>query len=281
MKKRLLRLMLFCLLALVLAAPVSADMGPKPSVVVHFQGVEPDQRYYVTLLSEEESTGPWNCSYLEEPSTDADIWNKFVSYKDPDGFHFLEFFADCTGSKQFIWGYYPPQRFKVLLYFPDSDQFAVSQTVCEQYAFDSYFDATLQSGGTLTVEATYMPIWQGMAFLARLILTIAIEMLLAAVFGIFGRRLLVVLGVNIVTQVLLNLCLLRGGYEPLFVFYVLRYFLLELGVLAVEAVAYCAILPKLPGKALSRPRLVGYAVTANLASFVLGYWISLLAPHLF
>lgn len=45
--------------------PVSADIGPKPSVVINFTGLE-DETYYATLLSRDSFAGPWNCeSYYE------------------------------------------------------------------------------------------------------------------------------------------------------------------------------------------------------------------------
>lgn len=34
-------------------------------------------------------------------------------------------------------------RFKILLYFPDVDRFAVSSEIYERYAFDSYFTVTV------------------------------------------------------------------------------------------------------------------------------------------
>ena len=40
--------------------PIYADMGPKPSVVVRFHGIDPEIRYYVTLMAKEESTGPYS-----------------------------------------------------------------------------------------------------------------------------------------------------------------------------------------------------------------------------
>lgn len=47
-------------------------------------------------------------------------------------------FRDCTETSEFKWTYYPPQRFKILVYFPETDSFAVSG-IYERYAFDSYY----------------------------------------------------------------------------------------------------------------------------------------------
>ena len=59
-KKRILPL-LICICVGFALFPVAsgADMGPKPSVVIDFKGLE-DEDYYVTLLSKTDSTGPYS-----------------------------------------------------------------------------------------------------------------------------------------------------------------------------------------------------------------------------
>ncbi len=51
--------MLLCFVIIVIIMPLTAyaDIGPKPSVVIDFKGLE-NEKYYVTLLSEVTSTGP-------------------------------------------------------------------------------------------------------------------------------------------------------------------------------------------------------------------------------
>ena len=52
-------LITLCLCALLLTTPTAAlaDVGPKRSVVVEFEGLE-QENCYVTLLSKSDSTGP-------------------------------------------------------------------------------------------------------------------------------------------------------------------------------------------------------------------------------
>ena len=59
-------------LLLVPSLSVFADTGPKPSVVIEFVGLEKEE-YYVTLLSEETSTGPWDV---------GNEYNDYMGYKD-------------------------------------------------------------------------------------------------------------------------------------------------------------------------------------------------------
>ncbi len=127
---------LFLAISFLLPMFVFADIGPKPSVVINFENM-PDEPYYVTLLSEKESTGPYSAALTEkdmkydENYTDYDIYLKFLEYEDEDGYYFLQYFDECTDTNSYTWGYYPPDKFKVLIYFPTSDTFMVSEDVLE------------------------------------------------------------------------------------------------------------------------------------------------------
>jgi hypothetical protein len=248
----------------------------------------------VTLLAEETSTGPYSWAGNGEagdlPEDHPEIWQRFVDYEDSDGFYFLQYLEECDESGQFIWDYYPPERFKILVYFPETDQFAISQDIFEQYAFDSYFSAEL---GNLSqandsdvlyfqAEKEYGTGWTIFAFLVRLLITVAVEVLIALAFGYqYKNQLLLILVVNCLTQLLLNFILLLGGYDTYFVWYALKYFLLEAGVFALEAVVYVKYLPQLAELYSEDGHPVWYALAANAASFVLGYVVSQWFPRVF
>jgi len=126
---------------------VKADMGPKPSVVIEVTGFE-GKEYYVTLLSERDSTGPWShgneyYDYMGEEW----VFEEFEKYQDKDGYYFLSFMEDCSEDDTFEWTYYPPQKFKVLIYTADDKQFYCSEEIYERYAFDSYFKVIISNDG--------------------------------------------------------------------------------------------------------------------------------------
>ncbi len=148
---------LSCLFVFILAVAVMlcfsvtlhADLGPKPSVHITFENMLPGIECYGTLLSKTDSTGPsavWdgNEEYAmhsenyEWAAFDYATWKAFVEYEDPDGFYFLQEGWDVIESDGIHWTYYPPQEFKILLYFPEYNSF-VSSDIYERYAFDSYF----------------------------------------------------------------------------------------------------------------------------------------------
>ena len=285
-----------CLFAL--PVPAFADTGPKPSVVVTFQNLK-QQNCYVTLLAKEESTGPYSAynssegnKYISDDIS-PQIWQKFVDYKDTDGYHFLQFCQKLGSDGVFKRGYHPPQKFKILLYFSDDDTFTVSAKTYEPYAFDSYFTvdasvignpessptSTVSSGAghetgnaVITAKKSYDYPGEARSLLIRTLITIAVELLIALPFGYLAMRQLGFIAmVNVATQVVLNVLLNLVNYNQGGVAYVLTYFLLEALVIWIEAFIYThsSTLVKYsrPGRKL-HPVL--YAVTANVASYAAG-----------
>ena len=285
MKKRVVVLLLLMVFfSSLFSVTAFADMGPKPSVVVDFQGLE-GEIYYVTLLAKESSTGPysWAGEGYSDPAPQGkeEVWQAFLDYRDPDGFFFLQYMEDCSGKDRFFWSYYPPEEFKILVYFPEYNSFSVSSESFAQYAFDSYFTATV-SGDTVIAERTYDMGWEVFAFLFRLLLTLAIELLFAWAFGFKTKELfLTVLAVNVVTQLGLNLFMLYNGYESMFLFYLLTYFVVEVVIVVVEAMVYIFAAKRWREEYSRQLHPVQLAVIANLFSFVLGYIVSQWFPFVF
>ena len=283
------RFILLLLLLLFLPISASADIGPKPSVRVSFTGGE-GLTFYGTLLSRYDSTGPasaWNgqeeYAYCHPGEEGYEIWRKFVDYKDADGFYFLQEWWDCSGGQGLNWTYYPPSPFKILLYFPDSGTFCVSP-VYEKYAFDSYFTADLSQweSGTLTAARSYDYTWELISLSARTVLTIALELAVAFLFGYRGKRVFALLAVvNVVTQVALNVFLNVVNYRSGPWDFTFCYVLLELVVFLLEAWIYAKRLPRLDGGETRPRRAVGYAFTANLLSFAAGLTLAHAIPGIF
>jgi hypothetical protein len=295
-KKGLLFLLCLAIILLARTAPAYADIGPKPSVVINFEGLE-DQSYYVTLLSEVPSTGPYsvlgehpnNQRYYEEDE-DYGVWQKFVSYQDEDGFHFLQYFGNCTDTSRFTWGYHPPPRFKILLYFPEQNCFAASKEIYERYAFDSYYrvDATglemqpFTTARSISAEKDYDYTWETVSLLARIIATMAIEVLIALLIGFRAKKLLLVIGTtNIVTQTMLNILLNIFNYYQGSMAFVFHYIWMELLVIVIEAIIFSTLLPRYSGKEIMKRTTYLYAFSANAASFGVGLYLAQLIPGIF
>lgn len=286
-------LLLLTMLFVVCTVPVHADTGPKPSVRVEIIGLE-NETYYVTLLSQTESTGPstaydgTNPAY-HEGDKNYDIWRIFVEYEDTDGFYFLQQFRYLQGEDTYVWGYYPPKTFKVLFYFPEYDRF-VTTDVHERYAFDSYFrvdfshvnlSAPSMEGAFILAEKSYDYGWETISLIARILLTVAIELGLALLFHYRGKRLFTFLaGINITTQIVLNVILNVVNYHHGALSFILYYIFVESIIFLLEAVAYAVCLPKI-SPTEKRGKAILYAWVANTLSFVLGMGIAFLIPGIF
>ncbi len=269
------------LIALCLPTVAFADTGPKRSVTIFFKG-EMSQDFYVTLLGKDYYFGPhqpWDESEQDYSNCDPEelaIHRKFASYVADDYYvyysHYEHFDSDNT---TFTWGYYPPDPFKILIYFADADTFVVSEE-CEGYAFASEFNARID-GDVIKVQRNgWNYVREIGEFFLRLLFTLAVEIGIAFAFGYKERnQLAVILFANMVTQVILNIVLAVTMFHSGALSFALTYVLGEMVVFVVEAVAYGIFLNKVGTKKPIAKHLL-YAFVGNLFSFAMGIGITLL-----
>lgn len=283
MRKRLLFLLaVFTLLIPVCTVTASADCGPKPSTVVYINRTDFDD-CVITLLAREEGNGPYRAveEGKENPEKEdirREAWQAFAAYEDPDGFYFWgETFIPMVN-----WSYYPPEVFKVAVYFPETDVLLVSQEIFERYAFESKFALDLDhvdkdQSGIVSMKLEKEVNWPAKIgeFFLRVAVTLAIELLVAFVWGYRSKRQVkVLLMVNLVTQVILNVMLSLWYIFDGPLSAMLRLMEGEIVVLIVESVSYVRRLPERSGKATgANMRAFCYALTANLLSCYLGWKI--------
>ena len=288
MLRKVLSLLICLILVLYLPVTAKADIGPKPSVRITFTGIK-GETYYGTLLSERRSTGPataWD-GYEEyrdwKPESEKPIWEKFIAYEDTDGYYFLQEWWDCSETNQLNWTYYPPTPFKILLYFPETDTFYVSD-IYERYAFDSYFTVDLSDYATspITARQSYDYTWEVISLVARIVLTITLELAIALFFGYREKKALGFLAiVNVITQVVLNVALNIINYRSGSMGFTFAFICMEILVFAIEAIIYKASLHRFSEKEKAHRRGVTYAMVANTASFAIGLWLAHLIPGIF
>ncbi len=258
-----------------------ADMGPKASTIINISGIEGD--YAATLLSLRAYAGPWSTEMTYESSNEwqacsEEDWMRFKEYNDDDGYYFIGFVKSFSGDAELRWTYMRPDNFKLLIYSEETDEYYISKPM-ECYAFASVYNAKIIDG---ELQLTEVHSFAGRlaALIFRIAMTIAIELLTAVTFGFKTKKhILIILVVNILTQVLLNILLI--GYEPVFFFYVIRYAGAELIVLIAESAIYTSGFKKIDEYTATKKKIIPYAIVANIASFVLGYLISFLMPEFF
>lgn len=307
MKKRTVQILLFCLILSSMILPAFADMGPKPSVHITLKN-GPEEACYVTLLSTRYSTGPHTSVYRpdengtreEAPSnypsyygdgSDYGVYLAFRDYEasDPEELYFLQTYG-LVQEGTYRWGYYPPQTFKVLLYFPEQEAFAVTEHLCERYAFDSYFtidlaEVDLVPGQTvvgLTAAESYDHTWELISLAARILITIGLELLVAWGFALRRKgQLICILLVNVVTQMGLNAGLNLYAYHRGTSFLILAYAAMELAVLLAECAAYQLFLTGWSDHRKKLLHVFRYALVANLISFAMGWGVARVIPGIF
>ncbi len=293
MYKRLLSSLLCVVISFfLLPTVVSADVGPKSSVSVEFDGIK-DEVYYITLLSKTESTGPHSYStqpidqnsyMIDEDHRVEDIsaWLAFRDYSDADGFYFLDYFSR-NEENTFEWGYFPPSIFKVLIYFPQDNKFVATE-ILEEYAFHSYYKVTLSKDYTvLNIEKTYEYLAEILHMMLRILLTLAVEILIALWFGLRKKNILIlIIVVNTITQIILNIVLNFINHKNGGIAFVFYYILIELLIILIEAIVFSIGFKKCksdpPIKKWVAPV---YSLVANSASFAVGILVSFYIPGIF
>ena len=276
---------------MLLTVTASADVGPKPSIRVTFENVG-DAPCYATLLSEDDANGPWQvwsegrAAYGES----EDAWRAFAKYEDKDGYYFLQEYWCISEDNVLEWTYYPPNPFKILLYYPETDTYAAS-SIHGTYALDSHYivdlgdidPAALEYGEeVIFARQSYRYGSELAALLGRILLTIGIELVIALMFGFREKKQLsLLIPVNLVTQILLNVLLNLFDCIAGLQAFKIGYLILEAAVFLIEAAAYCKWMPKYSTVPREKRVYTAYALIANAASFLLGMAISVWIPALF
>ena len=166
--------------------------------------------------------------------------------------------TNISANKKIDWRWWAPDRFKILLYYPESNSYAVSG-ICERYAYDSYFTVDMKETDLVasyngkdsvafitSIEKNYPYPWgkEILSLLARVSITVALEVGIALLFRLRQRKtLLVIIMTNVVTQILLNVALniyvILYSTDHRFIF---LYMMLELLIFISEATVYCLLL---------------------------------------
>lgn len=264
-----------------------ADIGPKHSVFVYFENMGIEE-CYGTLLSEHMGSGFYHVwdgdeEHIDNHNLDLEIWRAFVEYEDTDGYYFLQIAWKVSDTKRIGWVYCPPYRFKILLYYPETKRFVVSG-IYEKYAFDTYYTVDMSGVNIDSAEyndhidayPSYNYVREILFLVIRIIITIAIEMAVALwYFGFRNKKqLLVLVWVNVVTQIILNVLLNVINYKSGPRAFVLYYIQFEIIVVALEAVLYCTILKKVSDRPEKNGEYILYALVANAVSFGTGVVVS-------
>ncbi len=278
--KKYLIILIFIVWA-IFPANVKADVGPKPIIEIFVEDLK-DESCYATLLSAQEVSGPYQAYDLYgqrniAQEIDPEIFAAFAAYDDTDGYHFMQIVWDLSQEPMISWTYYPPKNFKVLLYYPQSDTYQISDSY-QTYAFDSTY-VLKQDEEKLILHEAYDYRWELLSLGGRIILTIMIELAIALFFGLWKKEALPnIVKINIMTQILLNVALNIVNYYGGSLLFMLAFVPFEVLVCVIEMIYYNKVRTKM---AVSKSRILLYAVCANVVSMVGGWYLAWLIPGIF
>lgn len=266
---------LLMFLMILLSFNTFADAGPKPSLEIIVENMDNDN-YWLDLLVKDESEYSWLDISLEE----KEKLSKLVEYRDADGFHPAllvgtrvplfgklkgEVLENGTYSHKFSY-VGTPELFKIAILTEDGELIVSPEITRKHFQSKVIFDvSTLKGKEVLPVKSMFLE------FNFRLLMTLAIEFLVALLFGFSLKKYWkILLGVNILTQVILNIGIISANlYGGLFMA-IFVFVLMEIGIMIFETRVY---LKKLTDK--TRARRMFYGITANLLSLVAGFYLNI------
>jgi len=144
------------------------------------------------------------------------------------------------------------------------------------------YNEDLSNDDRLNAHRSYQWQQEVISLAARILITIALEMGVALLFGFRGKKaLLLLVSVNTVTQIILNVLLNIINFSAGQAAFVTGYVMLELAVFAFEAVLYSVLMKKLGDKPKPTWFYVVYALVANAVSFGAGLVIANILPGIF
>ncbi|MBO4235726.1 MAG: hypothetical protein J5928_04720 [Firmicutes bacterium] len=184
--------------------------GHYQETIVEIEGIT--GTCYGTLLSKSPGSGGWNTKDDHTPTYAPDsVKEAFKEYTDPDGYYYYNYFQDVSAGL-LQWTSYPPENFKVLLYFEDTDTFMSTESA-KRYSLASPYKVQITNDG-LILKKNYDYI----TFILKLLLRILISAGLASLVSLFyckrhtykPKRFIIT---NIIFHVLVNI------YISVFSFY--------------------------------------------------------------
>ena len=242
-------LCLFALLLVLLPATASANGLPRSSIYIGIAGPD-DGITHVALLGSEPHTDTLH------PPPDA------LTTVLPDGWHVWDWTSyDPNDQPMYFMDVPYPGPFRVAVLHEDNMLLVTDEA--ERSRAMQTFSINAQTG-----EIATSPIGFGLLqqFACTYVTTILIEMVVLLKFGFkLGDNIGPFLLVNLATQILMTLTYGRMSLNGDWGQAIFWAFAIEAVIFVIESIAYARFL-----RGQTRARRVAYAITANLASFVIG-----------
>ena len=175
--------------------------GHYQTTTIEFKNIE--GTCYGTLLSDKTVSGTWSSTQELDLAVSEEVLSFFREFEDEDRFFFLNYLQDVSEGKMY-WPIYPPEEFKVLLYYPDSGEYAISGKM-ERYALNSTFSAVVEDGNVILKRNYDYPRLIGITLL-RIVILSTVSFLVTWIYSQRDKHVLKPFFISeLVFQILLNL----------------------------------------------------------------------------
>lgn len=278
MKKKI----IFAVLLLVLPFMINivhADMGPKPSIDLTFEGLG-EGTYYASIFGGSEPIGPSRPFSMEfqyesiesyknrNSNIPGDVIDRLVEYTSGEYCFWGVIYPIDRENNKVSWGYYAPSEFMVVVITPDGK--LITSEPYQRSVLAGYYKCTLSSDG-ITLSDNYSYGLEALKLVGRALATIIIELLIGLLFGYRSKpevkRIVIT---NVITQLILNLGVSLGNYIGGILVAMFFMMILEFLIIFIEGAVYAN---KLSGK---NWLIWVYTILANVASFFAETWLLVL-----
>lgn len=299
-----LTIILFLLIAVLFIAlfipseKVYADMGPKPTIHVKVENL-PESDYAISIMTNQFSPGSGYIIYeynIGNHSKGEKLIKRLEKEKVPYKRLGPIDVYDSATSADYLWTYYAPSQFAIVIYDLNNDILYMSEE-CQRIGYYKVFTLNYEdfeqvNDNTYTFDANgislYTPIGKHSVlgsiainismFALRMILTIAIELLIALCFKFTKDSYKVIAITNAITQLVLNVVILLFGiFDGALFAPFIGLILGEAIVFIVEPIVYRKKCLRENG---TKKLIVLYALLANFVTLAFGAGVNILELYL-
>ena len=183
--------------------------GYYQTTTIEIEGLQ--ETCYGTLLAKKSGGGNWSIQVEHDVKAPEEVKAAFKEYEDSDHFLYFNYFQDVSEGLLY-WPDYPPEEFKLLLYFPSSDTF-ISTSPTNRYALNSKYIATIKND-TVELRRNYNYLQLiGITILRIIILTLVASLLAILIGRPLKMDLKYIFMNNLIFQTILNIIITFYSYK--------------------------------------------------------------------
>ena len=189
------------LVLMMLVTHPAINNGYHQATRIEIDGI--NEECYGTLLSSKAESGYWSSQMVVDLRAPDKVLYAFQNYEDPDRYLYLNYLQDVSEGLLY-WMNYPPEEFKLLLYYPDSDTFVNSDTTYTRYALTSTYHARIENG-VIHLDENYNYLQLILLTIVRILIGLAVTILIVRLYGkIRPKDIKLVFLTSLIYQVVLN-----------------------------------------------------------------------------